>query len=157
MRISRDEWALRLAEVTALRGTCLRRQVGCVLTDERNRVLSTGYNGVARGMPHCNELIKARVEWEDIFPNACSGAFAKSGDGLDACDAVHAEVNAVIACHDTGRIRACYVTVSPCISCLKMLMNTGCWRIVFRETYAQDASVLWMKNGGEWLQLWRTE
>ena len=56
MRLSRDEWALKLALLTAQRTTCCRRAVGCVLLNARGHVLSTGYNGVAAGLPHCNHV-----------------------------------------------------------------------------------------------------
>ena len=147
MRMSRDEWGLRLAEATAQRGTCLRRQVGCVLVDERGRVLSTGYNGVASGEPHCDEI------------SPCLGAGFHSGERLDLCVATHAEQNALIQCRDTDAILTCYVTVSPCISCVKLLMNTGCLRIVFREGYAENAENLWVGTqrartyGREWVKV----
>lgn len=138
MRPSVDAWALVIAAAVATRGTCLRRKVGCVLTDARGRVLATGYNGVARGAPHCNE------------GHSCAGATWPPGAGLDACEAVHAEQSALTQCREPDLIHACYVTVSPCVSCLKLLMNTGCQRVVFSEAYAQDASALWIKLGREW-------
>lgn len=163
MRVSKDEWAMRLAEVTATRGTCLRRQVGCVLTDAEGRVLATGYNGVARGLPHCNEVTETSAKAMPlgcrgiltnlVYGNACPGAAAPSGEGLDACEAVHAEQSALTQCRDPDRVWSCYVTVSPCASCLKLLLNTGCRRVVFRQPYAQDASGLWTKAGREWIRL----
>jgi deoxycytidylate deaminase len=61
MRPDRDSWAMALAVVTAERATCLRRKVGAVLLNERGHVLSTGYNGVAAGQNHCNELTGSAV------------------------------------------------------------------------------------------------
>jgi dCMP deaminase len=148
MRISRDEWGLRLAETTALRGTCLRRQVGCVLVDSAGRVLATGYNGRERGRKHCAEVGEYL---ETVYPYACPAAWVSSGSDLDACDAIHAEQNACLQCRDPDAIHTCYVTVSPCVSCLKLLLNTGCRRVVFREAYAQDASALWAPR--EWVCL----
>ena len=55
MRITKDQWAMKMALLTAERSTCCRRHVGCVLLNEKGHVLSTGYNGVAAGVPHCNE------------------------------------------------------------------------------------------------------
>lgn len=154
MRVSKDEWAMRLAEVTATRGTCLRRQVGCVLTDAEGRVLATGYNGVSRGLPHCNHAEDVLgIGHSPWYPNACEAAWASSGEGLDACEAVHAEQSALTQCRDPDRVWSCYVTVSPCASCLKLLLNTGCRRVVFRQPYAQDASGLWTKAGREWIKL----
>jgi len=157
-RSSIDAWALSLAVVTAKRGTCLRRQVGCVLLDARRRVLATGHNGVARGLPHCNEAIFGEEVPTSgpygvrpvLHPHACAGAKLKSGMGLDTCEAVHAEVNACLQCGDVMAIESCYVTVSPCVSCTKLLMNTGCRRIVFRTPYIQDETsrALWEKLPG---------
>lgn len=161
MRLSRDAWGLELAKVTARRGTCCRRQVGCVLVDADGHVLATGYNGVAAGQPHCNEEKEVGTDYEQwgnpslglerptrfvkIFPNACPGADASSGTQLESCQAIHAEQNALLQCPDVRRIHTCYVTCSPCVTCVKLLMNTGCQRIAFAEPYAHDeaARALW--------------
>jgi dCMP deaminase len=132
-RPSRDEYFLRMAELVATRSTCARRQVGCVLVNSRNRVIGTGYNGVPMGMLHCNE-----------HNQQCAGANAPSGMSLDACNAVHAEMNALLQCRD-WEVAMCYCTASPCIHCLKALMNTSCWRIVFLEEYAHSqCKDLWL-------------
>ena len=119
MRPSRDEWAQALARETARRATCLRRKVGCVLLSARGHVLATGYNGVAMGMPHCDERLDLTACWcpdprvmnprcpfhlaaagkplPPEFPNACPGAGLPSGTGLDLCEAVHAEAKIAAA------------------------------------------------------------
>ena len=116
------EWGLRIAEVVATRSTCLRRAVGCVILDRRGNILATGHNGVPSGSAHCNELVKESIhgpEYEktwgkdkwmqqdcigfrDTFPHACPGASFPSGEGLDSCDAIHAEINAGLQCHAVG-------------------------------------------------------
>ena len=137
-RISKDEWFLEIAKVVALRGTCARRKVGCVLADQHGRILSTGYNGVARGMVHCTAV-------------PCKGVGMRSGTGLDLCEAVHAEQNAILTCRSPDEIHTCYVTTSPCVSCLKLLLNSPCQRIVFGEQYADtNAAALWRKAGRNW-------
>lgn len=159
MRPTKDQYFCQLAQLTATRSTCLRRAVGCVLVNRLGQVLSTGYNGVARGLPHCNEvsLIDASTIEDPpeaprlipSHPHACQGARAKSGEGLDACQAIHAEQNALLQCRDTEDIWACYTTVSPCLHCVKLLMNTSCQRIVFIEPYAHDQASrnLWLASG----------
>lgn len=165
MRPSRDEWAMELAEVTAERATCLRRQVGCVLLNERGHVLATGYNGVAAGLPHCNEV--TGTEWEAgvggdiehrLHRHACPGALAPSGQSLDACQAIHAEQNALLQCRDVYSIHTAYVTASPCVTCTKLLLNTSCQRIVYLDEYPHPAAKeLWLGAGREWLRLERVE
>jgi len=148
MRPSRDEWALKLALLTAQRTTCCRRAVGCVLLNARGHVLATGYNGVAAGLPHCNH------QHGDEFPHACSGAKAPSGTNLDGCQAIHAEQNAMLQCKDVYSIHTCYVTASPCMTCIKLLLNTSCERIVFVEEYPHSAArELWTGAGRAWEQL----
>lgn len=206
MRPSRDQWAMGLAQLTAMRATCLRRKVGAVLLNERGHVLATGYNGVAAGLPHCNEVNIVRLasvperpvpeHWQSDakfymdravelnpglvegmglvephgvdsstvkgrvgvvvrhFPHACSGAKAPSGQSLDACQAIHAEQNAMLQCRDVYAIHTAYVTASPCITCCKLLLNTSCQRIVFLEEYPHGhVKDLWLSAGRAWDQL----
>jgi len=139
-RITVDAWAMALVAVTSQRGTCLRRRVGCVLLDARNHVIATGYNGVASGMPHCNE--------GPPYVNACSGAFAPSGTNLDGCQAIHAEQNALLQCRNVYAIHTCYTSVSPCVTCVKLLMNTSCQKLVFAERYPHHGALdLWVNAG----------
>lgn len=138
MRPTLDEWFLRLAEVIAQRSTCARRAVGCVLIDTQHHVLATGYNGVPRGVPHCNEG----------YP--CPSSSSTPGTNLDGCFAVHAEQNALLQCPDTDQILTCYTTVEPCVWCTKLLLNTSCLRVVFLEPYAENhaARELWASVRG---------
>ena len=151
MRPSKDLYFARMAELVSTRATCMRRAVGCVLVNLRGHVLSTGYNGRPSGAPHCNHI-------GDIFdstkiPYACESAFAKSGDALNGCDAIHAEQNALLQCRDVYAIHTCYTTTSPCITCVKLLLNTSCTRIVYHTPYeAQFDTVtrLWYPNEMIW-------
>ncbi len=162
MRPSRDQWAMDMAALTAKRATCLRRQVGAVLLNERGHVLATGYNGVAAGLPHCNEEVDTGYGSDEHFahlahvhtPHACSGAHSPSGTNLDGCQAIHAEQNALLQCRDIYSIHTCYVTASPCVTCTKLLLNTSCQRIVFLEEYPHsEARKLWEAAGRQWEQL----
>ena len=137
-----DTYFLKMARVVATRATCVRRQVGCVLVDARGRTLSTGYNGPPSGEPHCTE-------------HPCLGAGAPRGEGLDLCAAVHAEANALLTCYDIWAIKVCYVTHSPCLGCVKLLRNTSCQRVVFREEYAHDdlAKARWLNYTNKDLEL----
>lgn len=153
MRPSKDQWGLQLALVTSRRATCCRRQVGCVLVNSRGHVLATGYNGRAAGLPHCNEQTNGSA-----YKNACAGAWAKSGQSLDACEAIHAEQNALLQCRDVYDIYTAYVTASPCITCVKLLLNTACERIVFIDEYPHmEAEQLWYRGSravpNEWIHM----
>lgn len=138
MRPAVDDYFMDMARLAARRATCARRSVGCVLVDQRRHVLATGYNGVAAGMPHCNE------------GHPCSGACAPSGTRLDECEAIHAEQNALLQCRDVNAIDVAYVTVFPCITCTKLLLNTSCRRIVTLTDYSDHhGRLLWIRAGRE--------
>jgi dCMP deaminase len=116
--------------------SCHSRKVGCILLDLDGFILATGYNGPPRNMgecPCCNRV---------------------SGEGLDLCPAVHAEMNALIRCHDVGEILYCIVTTKPCRHCIKMLMNTGCHYIYYLEDYPHgEVQELWEKAGKSMAQI----
>jgi dCMP deaminase len=135
IRIPSDWYFLKMANLASERATCKRRKVGCILVNSKKHVIATGYNGVAAGQEHC-------------IDNPCEGAQLKSGEGLDKCEAIHAEQNALLQCRDVYDIQTVYCTLSPCIHCLKLLLNTSAQRIVFMEKYV-DADRLgdfWLKN-----------
>lgn len=125
-RISKHKYFLEIAQLTSLRSTCIRRAVGCVLVNKHFHVIATGYNGVPRGHSHCNE------------GNPCVGANSPSGTNLSSCNAIHAEINALLQCKDINDIYIAYVTHSPCIECAKALSNTSCEQIIFLHKYAHD-------------------
>lgn len=147
MRPTKDEYFIEMAKLVSTRATCLRRRVGCVLVNSRSHVIATGYNGVATGLPHCNHFepenaygpaaYGASIEVVEAYswPNACEGSTALSGTNLDACQAIHGEQNALLQCKDVFEIDTAYVTAKPCISCMKLFMNTSCKRIVYLEDY----------------------
>lgn len=143
MRPTWDEYFIEMVRVVATRGSCARRQVGCVLVDKMNRVVAMGYNGPARGLPHCTQ------------GSPCPGANCPSGEGLDLCQAIHAEQNALLYCKDVYEIHTAYVSCFPCVSCLKLLLNTGCQKIVAAKPYAHDehARKFWEEAGREYVIL----
>ena len=139
MRPNLDRYMLSLAQEVSTRSTCIRRNVGCVLVNEEGKILATGYNGVPAGWAHCNEN------------KPCPGALEPSGTGLDLCEAIHAEQNALLQCADVQQIFTAYITTSPCVTCTKLLINTSCSHIMFGEEYSQpSAKQLWKKTGLTW-------
>lgn len=124
-RPSHDVYFMRMAQLVATRSTCARRSVGAVLVDERNHVVGTGYNGRPSGETHCAGL--------DGDP--CAGAGASSGTQLEACEAIHAEQNALLQCRDVYAIQSIYTTAFPCVHCLKLLLNTSCRWVFYSDDY----------------------
>jgi len=107
-----------IAKQVSTRATCDRKHVGAVLVRDRT-ILSTGYNGSIRGLPHCDEV----------------GHMMENGHCVAT---VHAEANAILQAAKNGvRIDGAtlYTTASPCWPCFKLVANSGCMRIVFGEFY----------------------
>jgi len=78
----------------------------------------------------------------------------KSGEGLDKCEAIHAEINALLSCKNTMQIMTVYCTVSPCVTCVNALMATSAGRLVFSEEYASEHATIakerWIAQGRQW-------
>ena len=129
---------LEVAAVLSQRATCRKLRVGAVMVDRNMRIIGSGYNGTPRGLVHCLE-------------NPCNGVGAPKG--ADLCEAVHAEANALLNCHDPERIYACYCTHAPCLRCTKTLLNTSCEAIIFANAdgMEQPAMDLWLRAGRAWL------
>jgi dCMP deaminase len=138
-RLTKVEYFLKMAHLVSLRATCKRRAVGCVIVNLKGHVLATGYNGVASGRKHC-------------IDSPCKGAACESGKGLELCEAIHAEMNALLQCQDVQKIHTVYCTTSPCMHCLKLFLNTSCEVIVFSKEYIHsDSKRLWEESGRIWI------
>ena len=125
-RPSWDEYFMEMAELARKRSTCLRRHVGAVIVKD-NRVIATGYNGVPRGIRHCEETGCLRQQLN-----------VPSGKMHELCRGLHAEQNAIIQAACMGSSiegGTLYCTTQPCVICTKMIINAGIKRVVIKESY----------------------
>lgn len=160
-RLSRGPYFKAIVDAVAQRSTCLRRQVGAVVTDERWVILGTGHNGVPRSLPHCGEAYaEQELAWRrsrgfDVLaaPPVCNGAKDTPGD-TKRCWAVHAEVNALLQCSDLERARHLFVSATPCFECAKAIANTGVTHVYAVELYADYLGLDVLKRRGIVLSLW---
>ncbi|MFQ6674111.1 MAG: cytidine/deoxycytidylate deaminase family protein, partial [Fidelibacterota bacterium] len=53
-RLGQEAYFMNIAQEVATRATCDRKKVGAVIVRDKT-ILSTGYNGSIRGLPHCDE------------------------------------------------------------------------------------------------------
>lgn len=109
-----DAYFLDIAEAVSKRSHDADTQVGCVIVSPDKRILATGYNGFAAGMPDAN-LPDTRP---DKYPFM-----------------VHAEANAVASSGRDLRGATCYCLLSPCNDCAKLLLAAGVKRLVCRVAY----------------------
>ncbi len=120
---------MEMAHVVAKRSTCLRRKVGAILVKEKH-ILSTGYNGAPKGLRHCSETGCLRED-QNI----------PSGERHELCRGLHAEQNAVIQAAVFGvsiKGSVLYCTNTPCVVCVKMLINAGVTEIIYAGEYPDE-------------------
>lgn len=125
-RVSWNEYFMDLARRVSVRSTCIRRQVGAIVVRD-HRILSTGYNGAPSGTSHCTE--KTCLRTVHGIP---------SGEQLDICKGLHAEQNAIIqaALHGVSiKDSVLYCTNQPCLTCAKMLINSGVKTVFYDNPY----------------------
>lgn len=129
-RLSWDQYFMTITRQVAERSTCSRAKVGAVIVRDRS-ILATGYNGAPAGMPHCTEV--GCLIYESKTPN---------GDTEQNCfRTIHAEINAIAQAAKNGasiKDASIYITHTPCIHCLKVLVNTGIRNIFYEKPYKTD-------------------
>ena len=143
-RPSFEEIYLQLARTLAARSTCVRLQVGTVITStDYRKVLAVGYNGNATGLPN-------RCDREE--PGNCG--------------CLHSEENAVINCDSPRSVeKIVFVTHLPCMACAKRLINLGNVRkVYYGEDYRLRDSIAVLESvgievarielGDGWLEKW---
>ena len=134
-----DEYFMEMAELARQRSTCLRRGVGAVIVKD-NRVIATGYNGVPKGIRHCEETGCLRQQLN-----------VPSGKMHELCRGLHAEQNAIIQAACMGSSiegGTLYCTTQPCVICTKMIINAGITRVVIKESYPDELAQEMAKEAG---------
>ena len=165
-----DLYFLNIAKEVSKQSKCLSRQIGAVLVQDKT-IISTGYNGPARGVKHCNErdltfyynisrtfdktkLYSSLTAGKDICPRQKLGY--SSGQGLQLCQAGHAERNALIQCARHGVITKgatlyCYCG-QVCKDCAIEIVNAGIKELVYLagcNVYDKYAEVILRESGIE--------
>ncbi len=139
-RLSWDEYFMEMAELAAKRSTCLRRQVGAVIVKDKH-VVSTGYNGAPKGVPHCEEKGGCLRQKLNV----------PSGERHELCRALHAEQNAIVQAATLAQSvegGIMYVTHQPCMICAKMIINAGISKIIVKEGYPDEFAEEILREAG---------
>jgi dCMP deaminase len=121
VRVSWEKYFMNIAIEVATRSTCDRKNVGAVIVREKT-ILSTGYNGSIKGLPHCDEVGCEMVDGHCVRTT-------------------HAEANAIVQAAKNGvRIDSAeiFVTASPCYNCFKLIANAGIKKIYYYEFYRDE-------------------
>ena len=143
-RPSWHQYFLTITHQVAERSTCTRAKVGAVIVRDKN-ILATGYNGSPAGLPHCTELgcliYTSRTPTGEIEENCFR--------------TIHAEINAIAQAAKNGasiRDADIYITHTPCIHCLKVLINTGIRRIFYEHDYKTHTLTDLLRHSGVHLE-----
>jgi len=122
---------MQMARLVSERSTCLRRQVGAVLT-RNNQIVASGYNGAPKHIRHCATAGCKRMQ-EGI----------SSGQRHELCRGVHAEQNTIIQAALNGasiESATLYCTHFPCSICTKMIINAEIKYVYVADDYPDDLS-----------------
>jgi len=130
MRVNINIYYMQMALLASKRSGCIDRQVGAILTDKNNRVLSIGYNSPPRKLPACQEV-------------PCGGHLPGK-----SCVAAHAEISAITACRAIQDAYNIYSTLSPCVSCMQAIMATNIQNLFIFEFHHSwpKSKELWTGN-----------
>ena len=113
--ISWDEYFMGIAMLSACRSKDPNTQVGACIVNDRNRIMSVGYNGFPSG---CDD---------DEFP------WEREGSAFNTKYAYvcHAELNAIL--NASGDLRGCkvYVALFPCNECAKAIIQCGIKKVFY--------------------------
>jgi dCMP deaminase len=125
-----DKYFMSVAQLTALLSTCAAVKVGAVLT-KNNRILSTGYNGVASGQKHCEDIFGGLDLHVGTPDRVRHHEFTQKHE-------IHAEVNAILDAGKRDTLETdttMYVSTRPCFDCIKVCIASGVKRIVYLHEY----------------------
>jgi len=138
-RPSWDSYFMKITSDISERATCVKRQVGAIIVINHH-ILATGYNGAPKGMAHCTDKTCLRKTLN-----------IPSGERHELCRGLHAEQNAIIqaAVHGVKIVGSdLYCTYQPCVICVKMMINAGIKRLVYRGNYPDDLALELLKDSG---------
>ncbi len=136
-RPSFEEYFMQITHTVAQRSSCIRRKVGAIAVRDA-QILSTGYNGVPRGVEHCINTGCLRQKLN-----------IPSGERHEICRGIHAEQNVIVqaAAHGISlKGASLYCTTQPCLICTKMLINVGIKEIFFSEAYNDELAETMLKE-----------
>jgi len=160
-----QETYMSMAYCASLMSKCFKRQVGAVIIDPSNRVVSVGYNDnppplkscskefydcyreihiseIMAEIKHCPEcgikIIGLKYPYQCPNPSCKKNIYRKivHDRALSRCSALHAEERAII---NAGKqnLRDCtlYVTAFPCFLCTHKILEVGIRTIWYAEPY----------------------
>lgn len=137
-RLEYDLAYMRMAICLKPLSYAIRSKVGCIIVSDDDQIIAQGYNGMPKGYPNSCEY----EIWDDE---------EKINKLVTKAEVLHAESNAIAKCAkweascDGG---TAYVTLSPCLQCSKLLVQSGIKRVVFMDEYHDLSPIKFLLMGG---------
>lgn len=116
-----DKKYLQIAKLWSENSYCNNAKVGAIIVKD-NRIISDGYNGTPSG-----------------FPNVCENSRGETFSYV-----IHAEANAITKLaksNNSSEGATIYCTLSPCVECAKLIIQSGIKRVVYIEGYRNTEGV----------------
>ena len=142
-RISFEDLFVETTKLVAKRSSCVKAQQAALLIKD-NRIISFGYNGPPAGTLNCLE-----DGGEDVCGKDSNGSCFLG---------VHAEQNAIgYAARNGINTEGCtiYCTMTPCISCAKLVVAAGIKEFYYLTEYRLDDGLRFLEYCG--IKAWKIE
>ena len=138
-----DEYYLQIADAVSIKSKCLKKHYGAIIV-KNNEIISTGFNGPARGEDHCLKCTKVGSD-KDIIE-------------YSSCPAIHAEMNCIISASRQEMLGSTLylsgrdvsgsideiglpIAARPCEICLRLIKNAGIDKVINKSgvIYQRDS------------------
>ena len=138
-----DEYYLQIADAVSIKSKCLKKHYGAIIV-KNNEIISTGFNGPARGEDHCLKCTKVGSD-KDIIE-------------YSSCPAIHAEMNCIISASRQEMLGSTLylsgrdvsgsideiglpIAARPCEICLRLIKNAGIEKVINKNgvIYQRDS------------------
>ena len=146
--------------------TCSRLQVAAILVKD-SRILSSGYNGVAKGALECNKIFFKNLDGTYTYsPNLYLGyrymrdenkfflseeEYRKRHHEFADKYEIHVEINCLgFALKNNTDITGAqlYLTTSPCLNCCKLILTSGIREVYYIEEYDDRSGIEYLIGNG---------
>lgn len=120
-----DKVFINIAKETSTLSHCVRSKVGAILVKDGN-IISMSYNGTPSGMDNCCEKDNTTLPY-----------------------VIHAEMGAILKAAKTGNSvdgSTLYLTLSPCLDCSKLILQSGIKKVVYLTNYRNLEGVEFLKQ-----------
>ena len=144
-----DSKYMKMAQIWASNSHARRNKVGALIVKD-GMIISDGFNGTPSGFENeCEEVIPCANTCTNLFCQDCE--YCKDHKLKTKPYVLHAEANAIlkVARSTNSSVGATlYCTMSPCLECAKLIIQSGITRLVYSEQYRDTAGLELLERAG---------